>query len=76
METRTILFLLCDTNLLAVKKWKRDKAKIKIKTDLLRFRNKRETNDKRERQNTKKRVYFQGAYHSDDVMSVTSVALI
>ena len=46
-----------------MKKWKRDKGKIKIKTDLL------ETKEK-------KRVYFQGAYHSDDVMSVTSVALI
>ena len=63
METRTNLILLCDTNHLAVKKWKRDKGKIKIKTDLL------ETKEK-------KRVYFQGAYHSDDVMSVTSEALI
>ena len=50
-------------------------GKNKIKTDLLETKEKQKRN-KRERKNTKKRVYFQGAYHSDDVMSVTSVALI
>ena len=55
-----------------MKKWKRDKGKIKIKTDLL------ETKEKQKRDKILKNMStnFQGAYDSDDVMSVTSVALI